>query len=224
MKITIVGSRYVGLVTGADINKVRKGIGADARIGNKFIYPSMGYGGSCLPKDVQVLIRTAGEYNYDLQVLKAGEIVNIAQKSVLLNKMMNFYEGDVKDKIVALWGLSFKSHTDDMREAPSLEIVSKLLKEGARVKAYDPVATEEAKHHFGDTISYFNDLYGALIDSDCLAIVTKWPKFIIPNFNVIKKILKTPAIFDVRNVYDKVELTEKDFNYFCIGVGTSNFF
>ncbi|WP_147676368.1 UDP-glucose dehydrogenase family protein [Algibacter pacificus] len=209
-------------LVGADINKVRKGIGSDARIGNKFIYPGIGYGGSCFPKDVQALIRTAGEYNYDLQVLKAVEAVNKAQKSVLFNKIMSFYGGDVKGKTVTLWGLSFKPHTDDMREAPSLEIVSKLLKEGANIKAYDPVAMEEAKHHFGDTISYFNDPYEALIDSNCLAILTEWPEFRIPNFNVIKKLLKTPAIFDGRNIYDKEELKEKGFNYFCIGVDTSN--
>jgi UDPglucose 6-dehydrogenase len=208
-------------LVGADINKVRKGIGSDARIGNKFIYPGIGYGGSCFPKDVQALIRTAGEYKYDLQVLKAVEAVNKAQKSVLFNKIMKYYDGDVKGKTVTLWGLSFKPNTDDMREAPSLEIVRKLLKEGAHVKAYDPVATEEAKHHFGDTISYYNDQYEALIDSDCLAILTEWPEFRIPNFNVIKKLLKTPAVFDGRNIYNNAEMKQNGFDYFCIGVDTS---
>lgn len=207
-------------LVGADINQVRKGIGSDGRIGNKFIYPGIGYGGSCFPKDVQALIKTAGEYNYDLQVLKAVEAVNKAQKSILFNKILNYYNGDVKGKTVTLWGLSFKPHTDDMREAPSLEIVSKLLKAGARVKAYDPVAIPEAKHHFGDTISYYNDQYEALIDSDCLAIITEWPEFRIPNFNVIKKLLKTPAVFDGRNIYDKDEMRQNEFDYFCIGVDT----
>ena len=208
-------------LVGANINQVRKGIGSDGRIGNKFIYPGIGYGGSCFPKDVQALIKTAGEYNYDLQVLKAVEAVNMAQKSILFHKILNYFDGDVNGKTVTLWGLSFKPHTDDMREAPSLEIVNKLLKEGAHIKAYDPVAIPEAKHHFGDTISYYDDQYEALIDSDCLAILTEWPEFRIPNFNVIKKLLKTPAVFDGRNIYDKEEMKQNEFDYFCIGINTS---
>ncbi|MEC5164338.1 UDPglucose 6-dehydrogenase [Flavobacterium sp. PL11] len=208
-------------LVGANINQVRKGIGSDGRIGNKFIYPGIGYGGSCFPKDVQALIKTAGEYNYDLQVLKAVEAVNMAQKSILFHKIMNYFNGDVKGKTVTLWGLSFKPHTDDMREAPSLEIVRKLLKEGAHIKAYDPVAIPEAKHHFGDTISYYDDQYEALIDSNCLAILTEWPEFRIPNFNVIKKLLKAPAVFDGRNIYDKEEMKQNEFDYFCIGIDTS---
>lgn len=208
-------------IVGADINKVRKGIGSDARIGNKFIYPGIGYGGSCFPKDVQALIRTGGEYNYDLQVLKAVESVNKAQKSVLYDKILKYYNGDVKGKTIALWGLSFKPQTDDMREAPSLEIVRKLLEAGAKVNAYDPVAMEEAKHHFGDSISYFEDQYETLIDSDCLAVLTEWPEFRIPNFKVIIKLLNTPAVFDGRNIYDRFEMKEKGFDYFCIGIDTT---
>lgn len=208
-------------IVGADINLVRKGIGSDSRIGNKFIYPGIGYGGSCFPKDVQALIRTAGEYNYELRVLKAVEAVNKDQKMVIYNKIMNYFDGDIQGKTVAIWGLSFKPQTDDMREAPSLVIVNMLLEAGAKVKAYDPVAMKEARHHFGETISYVEDQYEALIDAECLAILTEWPEFRIPNFKVIKKLLHTPVIFDGRNIYDKKELSRNGFDYFCIGVQTT---
>jgi len=208
-------------IVGADINNVRKGIGSDGRIGNKFIYPGIGYGGSCFPKDVQALIRTAKENNYDLQVLKAVEAVNNSQKAVLFNKISNYFNGDLNGKTVAIWGLSFKPQTDDMREAPSLEIVKKLLKAGANVKAYDPVAIKEAKHHFGNTISYYNDQYEALIEADCLAVLTEWPEFKIPNFNIINKLLNTKAIFDGRNIYDRTEMMKNGFDYFCIGINTT---
>lgn len=208
-------------IVGADINLVRKGIGSDSRIGNKFIYPGIGYGGSCFPKDVQALIRTAGEYNYNLRVLKAVEAVNKDQKMVLFNKIMNFFDGDIHGKTIALWGLSFKPQTDDMREAPSLVIVQQLLEAGAKVKAYDPVAIKEAKHHFGDTIAYCEDQYETLIDADCVAILTEWPEFKFPNFKIIKKLLTNPAVFDGRNIYDKAEMKQNGFDYFCIGVNTT---
>lgn len=211
-------------IVGADINLVRKGIGSDSRIGHKFIYPGIGYGGSCFPKDVQALIRTASEYNYDLRVLKAVEAVNKDQKLVLFNKIMKFFDGDIKGKTIALWGLSFKPQTDDMREAPSLTIVKNLLEAGAKVKAYDPIAIKEAKHHFGDTIAYYENQYEVLIDADCLAILTEWPEFKFPNFKIIKKLLNNPAIFDGRNIYDKVEMKQLGFDYSCIGVNTSNEF
>jgi UDPglucose 6-dehydrogenase len=209
-------------IVGADINHIRKGIGSDGRIGNKFIYPGIGYGGSCFPKDVQALIKTAKENKYDLQVLKAVEAVNKKQKSVLFHKIFNYYNGDLKGKTIAIWGLSFKPQTDDMREAPSLEIVKKLLKAGANVKAYDPVALNEAKHHFGNTISYYEDQYEALIDADCLAVLTEWPEFKIPNFKIIEKLLNTPAIFDGRNIYDKEEMKKNGFDYACIGIKTAS--
>nr|WP_315172285.1 UDP-glucose/GDP-mannose dehydrogenase family protein [uncultured Flavobacterium sp.] len=208
-------------IVGADINKVRKGIGSDSRIGNKFIYPGIGYGGSCFPKDVQALIKTAGEYDYELRVLKAVEAVNNDQKLVLFHKIMKYFNGDVKGKNIALWGLSFKPQTDDMREAPSLYIVKNLLKAGAIVKAYDPIAINEAKHHFGDTISYYEDQYETLIDADCLAILTEWPEFKFPNLKIVQKLLNRPAIFDGRNIYDKDEMKQNGFDYFCIGVNTS---
>jgi UDPglucose 6-dehydrogenase len=208
-------------IVGADINMVRKGIGSDSRIGNKFIYPGIGYGGSCFPKDVQALIKTAGENKYELRVLKAVEAVNNDQKHVLFRKIMNFFNGNLKDKTIALWGLSFKPQTDDMREAPSLIIIRKLLEAGAKVNVYDPVAMAEAKHFFGDTVSYFNDQYEALIDADGLALITEWPEFRFPNFKIMKKLLNTPVIFDGRNIYDRDEIKQNEFKYFCIGVDTS---
>jgi UDPglucose 6-dehydrogenase len=208
-------------IVGADINMVRNGIGSDSRIGNKFIYPGIGYGGSCFPKDVQALIRTGSEYKYELRILKAVEDVNNDQKLVIFNKINNYFKGDLTDKTIALWGLSFKPQTDDMREAPSLIIVEKLLEAGAIVKVYDPVAMKEAKHHFGNSVSYYQDQYEALIDADCLAILTEWPEFKIPNLKIVSKLLKTQAIFDGRNIYDKDEMKENKFDYFCIGVDTT---
>jgi UDPglucose 6-dehydrogenase len=209
-------------IVGADINLVRKGIGSDSRIGNKFIYPGIGYGGSCFPKDVQALIRTAGEYNYELRVLKAVEAVNNDQKLVLFNKISKFFNGNLSGKTIALWGLSFKPQTDDMREAPSLIIVKKLLEAGAIVKAYDPIAVKEAKHYFADTITYCDDQYETLLDADCVAILTEWPEFKFPNFRIMQKLLNTPAVFDGRNIYDKNEMKELGFKYYCIGVNTTD--
>ncbi|MBF4470572.1 UDP-glucose dehydrogenase family protein [Flavobacterium sp. HJJ] len=208
-------------IVGADINKVRKGIGSDSRIGQKFLYAGIGYGGSCFPKDVQALIKTANGYNYDLRVLKAVEEVNKDQKLVLFNKIMNYFNGEIKGKTIALWGLSFKPQTDDMREAPSLSIVKNLLEAGAVVKAYDPIAINEAKHHFGDTILYYEDQYETLIDADALAILTEWPEFKFPNFKIVQKLLNTPVIFDGRNIYDREEMKESGFDYFCIGIDTA---
>lgn len=208
-------------IVGADINLVRKGIGSDSRIGTKFIYPGIGYGGSCFPKDVQALIRTGSEYKYELRILQAVEDVNNDQKLVIFNKINNYFKGDLQGKTIAVWGLSFKPQTDDMREAPALKIIKNLLEAGATVKAYDPVAMEEAKHHFGDTISYYNDLHEVLIDADCLAILTEWPEFKFPNFKIVSKLLNNPAIFDGRNIYDKNEMKEHGFEYFCIGIDTT---
>lgn len=208
-------------IVGADINMVRKGIGSDSRIGNKFIYPGIGYGGSCFPKDVKALISTAEDFNYELRVLKAVEAVNYDQKSVLFNKLMKFFNGDLQGKTIAIWGLSFKPLTDDMREAPSLVIIKKLLAAGAKVKAYDPVAMNEAKHTLGDSITYAAEQYEALIDADCLLLVTEWPEFKFPNFNIVRKLLKQPVVFDGRNIYDAAEMKRNNFTYFCIGVDTS---
>jgi len=208
-------------IVGADINMVRKGIGSDSRIGNKFIYPGIGYGGSCFPKDVKALIHTADDFGYELKVLKAVEAVNHDQKSVLFNKVMKFFNGDIKGKTIAIWGLSFKPQTDDMREAPALVIIQKLLDAGAKVKAYDPVAMKEAKHTLGDTIVYADDQYDALIDADCLLLVTEWSEFKFPNFKIMRKLLTQPVVFDGRNIYEASEMKRNDFTYFCIGIDTT---
>ncbi|MCX6287278.1 MAG: UDP-glucose/GDP-mannose dehydrogenase family protein [Bacteroidetes bacterium] len=208
-------------IVGADINMVRKGIGSDSRIGTKFIYPGAGYGGSCFPKDVKALIHTGDDYKYSLRVLKAVEAVNDDQKAVMFNKINNYFKGNLKGKTVGLWGLSFKPQTDDMREAPSLVIIKKLLDAGAKVKAYDPVAMHETKRILGDKIEYAADQYDALIDADCLLMITEWPEFKFPNFNVMRKLLKTAVIFDGRNIYDVSEIKKKNFDYFCIGVNTT---
>lgn len=208
-------------LVGADINWVRKGIGSDSRIGTKFIYPGIGYGGSCFPKDVQALIRTGNEYDYQLRILKAVEEVNNDQKLIIFNKINTFFSGDLSGKTIAIWGLSFKPQTDDMREAPALIVIKKLLDAGAKAKVYDPEAMKEAKHHFGDTVSYYEDQYETLIDADCLAILTEWPEFKFPNFKIIQKLLSNPVVFDGRNIYDKDEMKESGFNYFCIGVNTT---
>jgi len=204
-------------IVGADVESVRKGIGSDPRIGNKFIYPGTGYGGSCFPKDVQALIRTADENKYSLEILKAVERVNDRQKSVLYNKVNNYFNGDLKGKKFAIWGLSFKPKTDDMREAPSLVIIDKLLSAGATVSGYDPIAMEEGKRILGDKIEFAQDEYDAAIDADALLLVTEWPEFRIPNFRVLEKLLKNKVIFDGRNIYDPEELAELDFDYFAIG-------
>lgn len=202
---------------GADVHMVRRGIGSDSRIGNKFIYPGAGYGGSCFPKDVKALIKTADENGYPLEVLKAVESVNNKQKSVLFEKVMKYYNGNLKGKIIGLWGLSFKPKTDDMREAPSLTIIEKLLESGAKVRAYDPVAMDEAKHILGDKIEYADDQYGVLVDADALILVTEWSEFRMPNFKVVKKLLSKPVIFDGRNIYDPEEMQELKIDYFGIG-------
>lgn len=207
-------------IMGANVNMVRKGIGSDTRIGKKFIYPGTGYGGSCFPKDVKALINTANEIKYNMRVLKAVEEVNEDQKSILFKKFMGHFSNDVKGKTVALWGLSFKPQTDDMREAPSLVIIDKLLDAGCKVKAYDPVAMEESKRRIGDKIEYANDQYEALIDADCLFMVTEWPEFRVPNFKVIEKLLKNKVIFDGRNIYDIAELKNLGFDYYGIGVNS----
>ncbi|MUP39940.1 UDP-glucose dehydrogenase family protein [Labilibaculum euxinus] len=204
-------------IVGADVNNVRRGIGSDSRIGNKFIYPGTGYGGSCFPKDVQALIKTAEQKGHPLEILKSVELVNNRQKSVLYKKMMAHFDGDLKGKKIALWGLSFKPNTDDMREAPSLVIINKLLSEGAEVIAYDPVAAKECHRKIGDTISYAKDQYEALIDADALLIVTEWSEFRVPNFKVMEKLMKEKLIFDGRNIYDLDEMKDLNYTYYSIG-------
>lgn len=204
-------------LVGADVSMVRKGIGSDARIGNKFIYPGTGYGGSCFPKDVQALVRTADEYGHSLDILKAVEAVNYRQKEVLVRKIKSHFGDDLKGLKFALWGLSFKPKTDDMREAPSLVVIDLLLKAGASVVAYDPVAMEEAKRILGNSVTFAKDEYDACLDADALVVVTEWPEFRMPNFRIIEKLLKSKTIFDGRNIYEPEEMQELKFNYYSIG-------
>jgi UDPglucose 6-dehydrogenase len=207
-------------IMGADVNMVRKGIGSDGRIGTKFIYPGIGYGGSCFPKDVKALIKTAAENGYQMQVLQAVESVNEAQKEVLFDKVKRHFGGDLRGRKMAVWGLSFKPKTDDMREAPSLVIIEKLLAAGCVVAAYDPVAMAEARHSLGDHITYAKDQFSALVDADALLVVTEWPEFRSPSFEVVGKLLKEKVIFDGRNIYDAKEMEEAGFAYHCIGIRT----
>ncbi|NVJ45835.1 MAG: UDP-glucose/GDP-mannose dehydrogenase family protein [Cytophagia bacterium] len=205
-------------IMGADVNMVRKGIGSDTRIGTKFIYPGVGYGGSCFPKDVKALIKTADEHGYQMKVLKAVEDVNEAQKSVLVAKVKKHFGNDLSGMTFGIWGLSFKPKTDDMREAPSIVIINQLIEAGAKVRAFDPVAMEEAHRDLGDTIVYAKDEYDALVDADALLLVTEWPEFRVPNFNVLGKLLKSRVIFDGRNIYDRDELRELGYTYYGIGL------
>lgn len=204
-------------LVGADINSVRKGIGTDPRIGEKFIYAGIGYGGSCFPKDVKALIKKSDDLGYSLDLVKSVEKVNERQKEVLFNKIIKHFKGDLKGKSFGLWGLSFKPNTDDMREAPSLVIIRKLLENGASVKAYDPAAVEEAKRILGDKIKYCSDMYEAVIDINALLLITEWPEFRLPNFKVLMKLMKEKVIFDGRNIYDPSEISEAGFCYYCIG-------
>ncbi len=208
-------------IVGADINMVRRGIGSDTRIGHKFIYPGVGYGGSCFPKDVKAIIKTASEFGYELRVLKSVEDVNDDQKSVLFHKLMKHFNNDIKGKTIALWGLSFKPNTDDMREAPALVMIKLLQKAGANVIAYDPVAMEECHRRIGDVITYATTQYDAITDADALLLITEWSEFRLPNWQEIKKQMKKPIIFDGRNIYDRHEMKKLGFEYFCIGIDTS---
>jgi UDPglucose 6-dehydrogenase len=207
-------------IVGADVNMVRKGIGSDARIGNKFIYPGIGYGGSCFPKDVKALIKTAAANGYQMQILEAVEAVNDRQKSVLFEKLMNRFQGNITGKTFAIWGLSFKPNTDDMREAPSLVIIDKILQAGGKVKAFDPIAMPETQNIIGARIEYSKNEYKALENADALLIVTEWADFRSPNFEKIKKTLNYPIVFDGRNIYDTKELNELGFEHY--GIGTKN--
>lgn len=203
-------------IMGADVNMVRKGIGSDSRIGHKFIYPGIGYGGSCFPKDVKALIKTASENGYSMQVLKAVEQVNDRQKTVMFDKIQN-HMADLNGKTIALWGLSFKPKTDDMREAPSLVLIDALIKAGAKVRAYDPVAMHEAQRILGNSIAYSDDQYQALEGADALVVVTEWPEFRSPDFDKISKLLRHKAIFDGRNIYEPNDVLGLGFYYDCIG-------
>ena len=204
-------------LVGADVNMVRKGIGADSRIGSKFLYPGCGYGGSCFPKDVKALIKTAEKNGYPMRVLEAVEEVNEKQKSVLFEKLLKHFKGDIKGKQVAMWGLAFKPETDDMREAPALVLIDKLLESGVTVKVYDPIAMKECKRRVDDKVVYATDMYDAVLDADALLVVTEWKEFRMPSWGVLKKTMRQPLVIDGRNIYDKNELQEIGVEYTCIG-------
>lgn len=204
-------------LVGADVNMVRKGIGSDTRIGGKFLYPGCGYGGSCFPKDVKALIKTAEQYGYPMQVLRAVEEVNERQKTILFQKLYNYYGGALKGKTIAVWGLAFKAETDDMREASSLITIEKLLKAGCKVRVYDPVAMEECHRRIGDKVEYAVDMYGATLNADALLVVTEWKQFRLPSWGVIQKSMNRSLVIDGRNIYDGRELKNLGFEYFCIG-------
>ena len=204
-------------LVGADVNMVRKGIGSDSRIGGKFLYPGCGYGGSCFPKDVKALIMSADKVGYSMQVLKAVEDVNDAQKSVVFNKLSAHYGGDLAGKTVAIWGLAFKPETDDMREATSLVTIKLLLEAGCKVKVYDPISMEECERRIGDVVEYSNDMYDAALNADALLLLTEWKQFRLPSWGVIKKSMNQPVLIDGRNIYDAVEMKKDGFDYYCIG-------
>ena len=204
-------------LVGADVNMVRKGIGADVRIGSKFLYPGCGYGGSCFPKDVKALIKTAEKNGYNMSVLKAVEQVNENQKHVLFNKLSKYYGGNLKGKTIAMWGLAFKPETDDMREATSLVTINLLLEAGCTVRVYDPVAMNECRRRIGDKVYYATDMYDAVLDADALLMLTEWKQFRLPSWGVVSKSMKKPLIIDGRNIYDAEELKQNGFEYYCIG-------
>lgn len=204
-------------IVGADVNMVRKGIGADSRIGSKFLYPGCGYGGSCFPKDVKALIKTAEDKGYAMEVLRAVESVNDRQKRVLFEKLSKRYGGDLKGRKVALWGLAFKPETDDMRCAPSLTVISMLLDAGAHVTVYDPIAMGEGRRRLGDAVTYASDMYEAIVDADALAMMTEWKQFRLPSWELVRRAMKGRVIVDGRNIYDPSEVADEGFAYHCIG-------
>ena len=203
---------------GADVNMVRAGIGSDTRIGRKFLYAGCGYGGSCFPKDVKALIKTADQNGYSMEVLKAVERVNEKQKSVLFEKLQKAYGAEgLKGKTIAMWGLSFKPETDDMRESTALVMIEKLLEAGCTIRAYDPIAMDECKRRIGDKVIYCRDMYDAVLDADALLLLTEWKEFRLPTWGVIKKAMHKPLVVDGRNIFDIEELEENGFEYHCIG-------
>ena len=204
-------------LVGADVSMVRRGVGSDSRIGKSFLYPGAGYGGSCFPKDIKALIKTARNYGYQMRILEAVEKVNDTQKEVLFKKLLHYYDGEVNGITVAVWGLSFKPGTNDMRDAPSINLINKLLDHQVNVRVYDPAAMDEAKNVFGDKIEYSTDIYDAANNAEAIILVTEWKEFRLPNWNVLSKIMKKHIVLDGRNIYNTDELANNGFMYSCIG-------
>lgn len=204
-------------IVGADVNMVRKGIGTDVRIGHRFLYPGCGYGGSCFPKDVKALVKTAADHGYPMRLLQAVEEVNERQKAILFRKVRDCFGGDLKGKRVAVWGLAFKPETDDMREAPSLVVIRRLLEAGCEVAAYDPVAIPEARRRLGPQVRYAKDIYDAVAGADVLLLVTEWKEFRMPSWAAVRKLMANPLVIDGRNIYEPAEMEEYGFVYHCIG-------
>ena len=204
-------------LVGANVNMVRKGIGTDTRIGKKFLYPGCGYGGSCFPKDVKALIKTAEQNGYRMEVLRAVESVNERQKSILFDKLMRHFHGDITGRTVAIWGLAFKPETDDMREAPSLVLIDLITGAGGRVKVYDPVAMNECRRRLGDKVTYCKDMYEAAVDADAIMLDTEWNELRVPSYAALERIMAEKVIIDGRNIYDPEEAAEHGFTYMCIG-------
>lgn len=204
-------------LVGADVNMVRKGLGSDTRIGTKFLYAGCGYGGSCFPKDVKALIKTAQKAGYEMRVLEAVDEVNERQKHIVFDKLVKIYGSDLSSKTIAVWGLAFKPETDDMREATSMVVIPELLKAGARVRVFDPVAMDECRRRVGDAVEYGLDMYDTLSGADALLLLTEWKQFRMPSWNAVKRLMSTPLIIDGRNIYDPQELAELGFDYCCIG-------
>ena len=203
-------------LVGADVNMVRRGVGADSRIGSKFLYPGCGYGGSCFPKDIKALIKLASNNGYDMQVLQAVEAVNEHQKAILFHKINTLFAGDLKGKTIAVWGLAFKPETDDMREAPALVLIHLLLQAGCNVRVYDPVSMEESKRRLDDRVFHAQDMYDAVRDADALCLLTEWKEFRLPDWELLRNVMKTPVVIDGRNIYDKKEMESYGFIYDCI--------
>lgn len=203
---------------GANVDNVRKGMGSDPRIGKHFLYAGCGYGGSCFPKDVKALAHTGIENGYPMRVIEAVEAVNEAQKNIVFEKLLRAFDGDLRGKVIAMWGLSFKPETDDMREAPSLVVIEKLIEAGAVVHAYDPIAMEETHRKIGDKITYCKDMYEAVIDADALALLTEWKQFRMPSWSIIRKAMRNHVVVDGRNIYDPQELQDNGFTYSRIGL------
>ncbi len=202
---------------GANVDHVRKGMGTDSRIGSRFLYAGCGYGGSCFPKDVKALVHTGIENGYHMRVIEAVEEVNEEQKNIVFDKLNRAFNGDLKGKTIAMWGLSFKPETDDMREAPALVVIDKLLKAGAVINVFDPIAMDETKRRIGEAVTYCKDMYEAVIDADAIALMTEWKQFRMPCWAIIRKAMKNHVVVDGRNIYDGEELKELGFTYSRIG-------